>query len=125
MFLNLLSNAVKFKPARGSVLIGAAVTDAGISLSVTDTGIGIDSSDIPHVLERFGQVENAHTRRHEGTGLGLPLSRDLMELHGGELELRSILGKGTCVTITLPRGRIVTNDPVPVPVPGARVADVA
>jgi signal transduction histidine kinase len=122
VILNLLSNAVKFTPADGSVLIAAAVTDRGVSLSVTDTGIGIENRDIPRVFERFGQVENAHTRGHEGTGLGLPLSRDLIELHGGTLDLRSVVGIGTCVTITLPRGRIVSDAAVP---PVAPVADVA
>ena len=100
IMINLLSNAIKFTPERGHVTIGAAVDEElGISLWVSDTGIGIAAEDIPKVLEAFGQVRDDATRTHEGTGIGLSLSKALAELHGGTLEVSSELDKGTTVTV--------------------------
>ncbi|MPY68899.1 MAG: hypothetical protein GEU92_02310 [Alphaproteobacteria bacterium] len=107
VLLNLLSNAVKFTPEDGAMRVVAYRTAMGVAVSVTDTGIGIASEDIPKALERFGQVDDTLGRRYEGTGLGLPLSKSLMELHGGTLELESTLGVGTTVTITLPAARLI------------------
>jgi signal transduction histidine kinase len=73
-----------------------------IAITVTDTGIGIDKADIPKVLSAFGQVDNAMSRQQQGTGLGLPIVKALVELHGGRLEIESELGQGTSVTVTLP-----------------------
>jgi signal transduction histidine kinase len=105
---NLLTNAVKFTPQGGKVTISAAVIPpmasqpAFIAITVTDTGIGIDKADIPKVLSAFGQVDNPMSRQHDGTGLGLPIVKSLVELHGGKLEIDSTLGQGTSVTVTLP-----------------------
>jgi signal transduction histidine kinase len=78
-------------------------TDAGrVVVRVADTGIGIAPENIPQALERFGQVDNTLQRRYEGTGLGLPLAKSLMELHGGSLDLTSTVGVGTTVTLTFP-----------------------
>ena len=105
--LNLLANAVKFTPAEGEVRVSTYRTEAGIALAVSDTGIGISATDIPKALERFGQVDNRLARKYEGTGLGLPLSKRLAELHGGTLELESEVGHGTTVTVTFPTYRLV------------------
>ncbi|MGH7123129.1 MAG: MHYT domain-containing protein, partial [Stellaceae bacterium] len=105
--LNLLANAVKFTPPEGKVRVSTFRTDSGIALEVSDTGIGIAPTDIPKALERFGQVDNRLARKYDGTGLGLPLSKRLVELHGGTLELESEIGFGTTVTVTFPAGRQV------------------
>ena len=99
---NLLSNAVKFSPQGGSITVASrALSSGGMVLSITDTGIGMRPEDIPKALEPFGQIDSALARRYDGTGLGLPLSKALVELHGGKLEIKSALGQGTTVTITL------------------------
>ncbi|EWY42082.1 histidine kinase [Skermanella stibiiresistens SB22] len=107
--LNLLSNAVKFTPAGGSIEVTAGPRGAGFEISVTDTGIGIAVEDIPIALERFGQIDSAFHRRYEGTGLGLPLAKRLMELHGGTLELASTFGTGTQVTCVFPASRVLSR----------------
>jgi len=113
---NLLSNSIKFTPAGGQISISARVTDnGGMAITVKDTGVGIASTDIPTVMAPFGQVETAFQRAHPGTGLGLPLTRALIELHDGTLTIDSALGKGTTVTLTLPHNRIALP-PVPVAV---------
>lgn len=102
ILVNLLSNAVKFTPEGGTVTMTAAATGGVLSLTVADTGIGMDAAQIVLALEPFRQVDGVLSRRHEGTGLGLPLARSLAELHGGALEVRSTPGQGTEVTVTLP-----------------------
>ncbi len=110
VLLNLLSNAVKFTQAGGRVTVEAAIDQRGFVMRVIDTGIGIAQEDIPKALEPFGQVDSKLSRKYEGTGLGLPLSKGLVELHGGRLELASEVGVGTTVTIILPSERIVQRD---------------
>jgi len=102
VLLNLLSNAIKFTPAGGTVTITARPCAGAVEIAVRDTGIGMAEADIPKALEPFGQISNAMTRAHEGTGLGLPLSKSLVELHGGQFAIKSAPGRGTIVTITLP-----------------------
>jgi signal transduction histidine kinase len=102
MLLNLLSNALKFTPEGGEITIDVFRRGADIAISVSDTGIGIKTEDIPKVLEPFGQIESALGRMHQGTGLGLPLTKELAELHGGSLVMESNIDVGTTVTITLP-----------------------
>jgi signal transduction histidine kinase len=109
VLLNLLSNAIKFTPAGGKVAVRIYERNRMTALDVADTGIGIAAEDMPIALERFGQVDRERARKHEGTGLGLPLSKRLMELHGGELELQSTPGAGTTVTILFPEERIVST----------------
>ncbi len=84
--------------------------DSGFEFRVIDTGIGIAPEDFPKALSQFGQVNNGLTRAYEGTGLGLPLTKALSELHGGSFDLRSEVGKGTTVTIGFPAERIVGAD---------------
>ncbi len=104
--LNLLANAIKFTPDGGTVnLRGFQGEDGRVTLVVKDSGIGIRAEDLPRVLEPFGQVSNPMVRRDEGTGLGLPISKQLAELHGGTFELDSELGVGTTVTVRLPLTR--------------------
>jgi PAS domain S-box-containing protein len=104
---NLLSNSLKFTPVGGEITVRMGLNDCGdLEIAVNDTGVGIASTDIPTVMAPFGQVESAFQRAHSGTGLGLPLTRALIELHGGTFEIDSVLGKGTTVTLTLPASRI-------------------
>lgn len=107
VLLNLLSNAVKFTPDGGSVKVDAFGGPAGLTIRVTDTGIGIAPEDIPVALERFGQIDSDLARKYEGTGLGLPLSKCLIEHHGGTLDIESEPGHGTRVTVTFPAERVV------------------
>ncbi len=108
--LNILSNAVKFTPAGGTVAFGASLDGTGgIAFTVKDSGIGIQAADIPKVMSVFGQADGSLARHHEGSGLGLPLARDLMTLHGGELRLDSRPGVGTTVTLSFPPSRTVRS----------------
>ncbi|HLZ78363.1 MAG TPA: HAMP domain-containing sensor histidine kinase, partial [Sphingomonas sp.] len=101
--LNLLSNAVKFTPAGGKVTISTRVEQSGaIAIAVTDTGIGMNAADIKVALERFGQAASSLSRPYEGTGLGLPLTKAMVDLHGGHLDITSEPGKGTTVIVTFP-----------------------
>jgi two-component system cell cycle sensor histidine kinase PleC len=106
VLLNVLSNAVKFTPDRGTVLISAQIEDDSPVIRVVDSGIGIAAKDLPTVMKPFGQVDTGLARKYEGTGLGLPLSKVFMELHGGTLEITSALGTGTTVTLRLPAERL-------------------
>jgi len=106
--LNVVANAIKFTPRGGRITVAADSTPLGeIMISVQDTGIGIAAKDISLVLEPFGQVANAQTRMHQGTGLGLPLVYRLIEIHGGEVWLDSELGEGTTVTLVFPPDRAI------------------
>lgn len=112
--LNLLSNAVKFTAAGGT---GGRVTidtrrtdDGGLTISIADTGIGMKPEDIPVALSPFRQLDNAFNRRSEGTGLGLPLAKMLVELHDGVLDIESKIGIGTTVHVHLPKERVLTPD---------------
>lgn len=107
IFINLLTNAIKFTEAGGKVTFSAwCRRESGYVFQIVDTGIGIAPADIPKALSKFGQVDSDINRRHEGTGLGLPLTKELIELHGGSLDLQSVLGKGTTVTVRFPATRI-------------------
>jgi signal transduction histidine kinase len=110
VLINLLSNAVKFTPRGGRIRIGAA-RDAGggLLLRVGDTGIGMAAHDIEQALTPFKQIDNSLARKYEGAGLGLPLAKNLMELHGGTLEVASELGRGTVVTCRFPLARTVND----------------
>ena len=108
--LNLLSNAIKFTPKGGSVtVIVTPTSDGGQMLSVSDTGPGIPPDEIPKVLQAFGQGSLAHETAEGGTGLGLPIVQNLIELHGGTFELTSELRKGTVVRVTLPPKRVLAS----------------
>jgi signal transduction histidine kinase len=107
--LNLLSNAVKFTPKGGRISLSIIRnSEGGLTLTVADTGIGIPQEHLDLVLRPFHQVDSSDTRRHDGTGLGLPLAKALVEKHGGTLQLESQLGRGTRVSVILPARRILT-----------------
>jgi signal transduction histidine kinase len=109
--INLTSNALKFTPEGGKVSVELGLTSNGdLSLTVQDTGIGIRQEDITRVFEPFVQVEGAMSRSHQGTGLGLPLVRKIMDLHGGSVWLESELGKGTLASVTFPQSRLVSPE---------------
>ncbi len=104
---NLLTNAVKFTPPGGRIRIAGKLEEAGaILLSVADTGVGIDPDDLARVLQPFEQVESTLVRTRGGAGLGLPIAKGLMQLHGGTLTIESWLGGGTIVTCRFPPSRI-------------------
>ncbi len=102
VFTNLISNALKFTRSGGSVDVIAQRGPAGIIVSVRDTGVGMTAEEIAVALTPFGQVDATHARWREGTGLGLPIARALVQLHGGELKIRSEKGAGTTVEVTFP-----------------------
>jgi signal transduction histidine kinase len=100
---NLLTNAVQFTPERGRIDIGVAAADGKVTLEVHDTGAGIDPAFLPHVFDQFRQGESVLSRRHGGLGLGLSVVRQLVELHGGRVEVSSQgAGSGSTFTLTLP-----------------------
>ena len=102
IFLNLLSNAMKFTPQGGRVWLEAKMTAEGVAVTVGDSGIGMSADDIDVAMQPFGQVDNRLERRYEGTGLGLPLTRAFVELHGGLMRFDSARNQGTRITILFP-----------------------
>jgi len=122
--LNLLSNAIKFTEPGGTIRIDSAVDAAGLTITVLDTGIGIAPQDIPRALTPFQQIEDPLTRRFDGTGLGLPIVKAIMELHGGSVTLSSTPGVGTRVSVVFPPERLVLGGaPAPAPAPAAAETD--
>ena len=108
IMLNLLSNAIKFTPSGGQIKVKVWYRrDNGYLFQVIDSGIGIALADIPKILAPFQQIESDLNRSYEGTGLGLPLTKSFVELHGGSLDLQSEVGAGTTVTVRFPAERIV------------------
>ncbi|HLN25991.1 MAG TPA: ATP-binding protein [Patescibacteria group bacterium] len=110
VLLNVLSNAVKFTAQGGSITVTASAEDGCPVIHIVDTGIGIAMEDLPTVMKPFGQVDTGLARKYDGTGLGLPLSKAFMELHGGDLEITSVPGQGTTVTLRLPAERWAPAD---------------
>jgi cell cycle sensor histidine kinase DivJ len=123
ILINLLSNAVKFTPRGGKVTVTVEIEASDVTFTVKDTGVGIAEHDLHHVGDPFFQVRTAYDRPHDGTGLGLSIVKGLVELHGGELSIRSRLGAGTSVAMRLPvdceRARVAKPAPnierLPVP----------
>jgi signal transduction histidine kinase len=107
IILNLLSNAIKFTHADGTVSILVEQKAGELLLKVSDTGIGIAAEDLPKVLERFGQVDSMLSRKHKGTGIGLSLVKELIELHGGSINIESKVDVGTIVTVAFSRERVL------------------
>ncbi len=108
ILLNLLSNAVKFTPKKGKVILKAFLVNGGaLNIIVSDNGVGMAEEDIPKALAEFGQVDDATVKAHEGTGLGLPLVKYLVEMHDGTFDLQSKKGLGTTVTLGFPAERVI------------------
>jgi len=109
VLLNLLSNAIKFTPDGGRISVVAAPVNGGsiseVRIAVSDTGIGIAPEDQPKLFKEFSQLDASASRKYEGTGLGLALSRQLVELHGGTMGVESEMGKGSTFWFTLPEAR--------------------
>jgi two-component system, cell cycle sensor histidine kinase PleC len=103
ILINLFGNAVKFTPEKGRIHIDSSILQPGYAvISVTDTGIGMSPSEVETAMRPFGQIDTAFNKRHEGTGLGLPIAYALARLHGGDLRIESQRGVGTRVSIILP-----------------------
>jgi len=116
ILLNLLANAIKFTPEGGRIDVDITrCPNGGLRIDVTDTGIGIAAEDIATALAPFGQIDSAIGRRYPGTGLGLPLTKKLVELHGGTLSLSSVPDQGTKVAVWFPPERLETQDFSPSP----------
>jgi two-component system, cell cycle sensor histidine kinase PleC len=112
IFTNLLGNSIKFTQPGGSIQVeGHCLGDGGIAVTVRDTGIGMSEDEILVALAPFGQVDGGKTRWREGTGLGLPIARALVELHGGQIEIRSTKTIGTEVAVLLPPPDFVSLSP--------------
>ncbi|MCG5239996.1 sensor histidine kinase [Azospirillum doebereinerae] len=125
MLVNLLSNAVKFTPAGGRAMVTASLMpDGGIGIMVADTGTGIPIDDLDRVLEPFERSDLAIARVTEGTGLGLPIVKRLVELHGGRLELLSEMGVGTSAVLTFPPSRSLPRNLYP-PLPHSHRPNLA
>ncbi len=104
VFINLLANAVKFTPSGGTVTVRAGTLgERDVAITISDTGIGMSDEDIEIALTAFGQVDSKMARRYDGTGLGLPLAKAIIELHRGRLEIDSRPGRGTTIAVSLPR----------------------
>lgn len=109
IFTNLISNAIKFTPRGGSVTIEALrISNGGVGILIRDTGVGMTADEISVALTPFGQVDGSRSRWRDGTGLGLPIAKALVELHGGTIDIRSQKGRGTEVAITLPSRNVVS-----------------
>lgn len=103
ILINLLGNAVKFTPERGRIAIEARRADPDhVLITVTDTGVGMAPAEVDTALRPFGQIDSAFNKRHEGTGLGLPIAHALTRMHGGDLRIESEKGHGTRVSLILP-----------------------
>jgi cell cycle sensor histidine kinase DivJ len=102
VLINLLSNAIKFTPRGGTVTVSGECNLTHMTFTVRDTGVGISEDDLRRVGDPFFQVRTAYDRSHDGTGLGLSIVKGLVELHGGDLDIRSRLGQGTSVIVRLP-----------------------
>jgi signal transduction histidine kinase len=103
--VNLLGNALKFTEAGGRIEISGRVEAGGVHMSVADTGVGLAPRDLERIFDRFAQADGSATRRHEGTGIGLSLSKELVELHGGRIWAESAgLGRGTTIHVWIPEG---------------------
>jgi cell cycle sensor histidine kinase DivJ len=102
ILINLVSNAIKFTPRDGRVSVSAFEDDRTLSVVVEDTGVGIGEDDLPRIGEAFFQARASYDRRHDGTGLGLSIVKGLVQLHDGDIDISSRLGKGTRITVRLP-----------------------
>jgi two-component system, cell cycle sensor histidine kinase PleC len=113
IIINLLSNAVKFTPEWGRVRLDASLQPEGfVTIAISDTGPGMDASEIETALSPFGQVDAGFNKRHEGTGLGLPIALALARLHGGDLRIQSSKGAGTRISVFIPLATNVDNQSV-------------
>lgn len=104
VFQNLVSNALKFTPEGGSVTVRISENDSQAVIEIADTGVGMGTQDLPVIFDRFAQADSSGLRRFGGTGIGLALVKETVELHGGAISVTSELGVGSCFRVTLPKG---------------------
>jgi signal transduction histidine kinase len=111
ILVNLLSNAVKFTGKGGTVQVKAELVDERVRLSICDTGVGISPEDVARLFDKYEQARSRATRGEKGTGLGLYITKQLVELHGGEIKVESAVGRGSTFSFTLPvaRGTVVAE----------------
>lgn len=110
VFYNLVANAFKFTSAQGEIKVSLKIIEQSkVEISVKDTGIGIPADRISHIFDRFYQIDSSSTREHEGTGIGLALTKELVELHRGKISVKSELNEGTVFSIYLPLGELKSN----------------
>ena len=102
ILLNLLTNAIKFTKPADTIVVGFHQDEDSVRIEVKDTGVGIAENNLSKIFERFHQVDASSTRKYQGVGIGLTLTKELVEKHGGELSVKSELGTGTCFTVQLP-----------------------
>ncbi|MDQ2763366.1 MAG: HAMP domain-containing histidine kinase [Pseudomonadota bacterium] len=120
---NLVSNAIKSTPPDGVITVAATrQPDGSLALSVADTGVGMHADDIPRALEPFRQIDNIYSRSGTGTGLGLPITKGLVEAHDGTLVIESEPGRGTVVTVTLACDHVADAGDLPACAPGAAIS---
>jgi signal transduction histidine kinase len=109
--INLVGNAIKFTPAGGTVHLSSRLRgDGAYEIAVRDTGVGMSEKEMAHAMMPFGQNDNRFTGKHEGTGLGLPLAKAMLELHDGILAMSSVPDNGTTVTMIIPAARVQARD---------------
>jgi signal transduction histidine kinase len=110
ILINLVGNAIKFTPPGGSVYVsGKLLSDGRYEIAVRDTGVGMSEKEMAHAMMPFGQNENRFTGKHDGTGLGLPLAKAMLELHEGTLAMSSVPEVGTTVAMIFPAQRIIAR----------------
>jgi two-component system cell cycle sensor histidine kinase PleC len=113
VLLNVIGNAAKFTPADGTITIRPESNSQGLRIEVEDTGPGIPADMVQRLGEAFRQIESPYSRSHAGTGLGLYISRSLMRLHGGDIEIASTLGRGTTVSLVFPADCVLRDVAAP------------
>jgi signal transduction histidine kinase/uncharacterized protein (DUF302 family) len=122
---NLLSNAIKFTPPPGRITLTVNDSPEHLTVSVQDTGIGMKSEDLPKLFREFEQIDGSYTRRYQGTGLGLALSRRFVEMHGGRIWAESQYGKGSTFTFTIPHeARAASEVPLEAALPPAETMEL-
>jgi signal transduction histidine kinase len=104
LLLILVDNALKFTPAGGRVTLTASCDETEVAVAVADTGVGISSSDLPHIFERFWRADRVRTRDAGGSGLGLTIAKQIADRHDARLDVQSAPGRGAVFTVRFPRG---------------------
>ncbi len=109
LFTNLIGNAIKYSPRGGNISISTSEEKEYLRITVTDTGIGIPADDLPHIFEEFYRALNARKSEKEGTGLGLTITKNIVERYDGRINVESRLDEGTKITVDFPWRRIIKS----------------